>query len=206
MHEDKRVYIIECCPGVLACRILATIVSFFGENMKTLPGFLVLLLIVYAVGCSGNDKDRATQPTGSMPSFANTSSGAEGAGVASGDQKLETSPESSGGSSLEASTPYSSGKGGAVSQNINPAPFLAASAAGSGVQGAAPRTASSTGLVSRADGDMYGPSDLSAAGVGPGTSGAAEGGATRNSNAGKAKGNTSLSAPAKPPSSQTSGK
>jgi hypothetical protein len=184
------------------CRIPATIFSFFGEDMKTLPGFLVSLLIVFAIGCSGNDKDRVTQPAGSMPSFANTSSGAEGAGVASGDQKMETSASSSGGTSLQASTPYSSGKT-AVSQNLNPAPFLTAAAPG---KGGTPRETSSTGLVSRADGTMYGPSDLSAAGVGPGMSGAAEGGATRNSNAGKAKGNTSLSAPAKPPSSQTSGK
>lgn len=178
-----------------------TIVSFFGENMKTLPAFLVLLLIVCVMGCSGNDKDRATQPTGSMPSFANTSSGAEGAGVASGNQKQETSPESDGGTSLQASTPYSSGKGGTVSQNINPAPFLTASAAG---KGGTPKTASATGLVSRADGTMYGPSDLSAAGVGPGMSGAAEGGASPSS--GKAKSNTGLSSPVKPPSSQSSGK
>jgi hypothetical protein len=196
-------YILLCVvQAFCVCRISTTIVSFFGENMKTLPGFLVLLLIVSVMGCSGNDKDRATQPTGSMPSFANTTSGAEGAGVASGDQKLETSPESSGGTSLQASTPYSSGKGGAVSQNLNPAPFLTAA----GGKESTPKTASATGLVSRADGDMYGPSDLTAAGVGPGMSGAAEGGATRSSNAGKAKGNTSLSAPAKPPSSQTSGK
>jgi len=170
--------------------------------MKTLPAFLVLLLMVWAMGCSGNDKERATQPTGSMPSFANTSSGAEGAGVASGDQKMETSPASSGGSSLEASTPYSSGKG-AVSQNLNPSPFLTAAAAG---RGGTPKAASATGLVSRADGTMYGPSDLSAAGVGPGMSGAAEGAANTSSNAGKARSNTSLSAPAKPPSNQSSGK
>lgn len=169
--------------------------------MKTLPGFLVLLLIVCAMGCSGNDKDRATQPTGSMPSFPSTSSGAEGAGVASGDQKMETSPASSGGSSLQASTPYSSGKG-AVSQNLNPSPFLTAAAG----KGSVPRAASATGLVSRADGTMYGPSDLSAAGVGPGMSGGAEGGAYPASKAGKAKSNTGLSAPAKPPSNQSSGK
>ena len=169
--------------------------------MKTLPAFLVLLLIVCVMGCSGVDKDRATQPTGSMPSFADTSSGAEGAGVASGDQKQETSPESDGGTSLQASTPYSSGKGGTVSQNINPAPFLTASAAG---KAGPPKTASATGLVSRADGTMYGPSDLSAAGVGPGMSGAAEGGASPSS--GKAKSNTGLSSPVKPPSSQSSGK
>lgn len=170
--------------------------------MKTLPGFLGLLLIVCAVGCSGNDKERATQPTGSMPSFANTSSGAEGAGVASGDQKTETSAASSGGSSLQASTPYNSGKG-TVSQNLNPSPFLTAAASGNG---GAPKAASATGLVSRADGTMYGPSDLAAAGVGPGMSGTAEGGATRSSNAGKAGAKTGLSAPVKPPSNQSSGK
>jgi hypothetical protein len=179
------------------------IVHFFGENMKALPGFLVLLLITGVMGCSGNDKDRATQPTGSMPSFPNTTAGAEGAGTASGDQKIETSAASSGGSSLQASTPYSSGKGASVSQNLNPAPFMTASA---GAKAGAPNNPNAMGLVSRADGTMYGPNDLSAGGVGPGTSGAAEGGANRNSNAGKAKSNTSLSAPVKPPSNQTSGK
>jgi hypothetical protein len=176
--------------------------SFFGENMKALPGFLVLVLIVGVMGCSGNDKDRATQPTGSMPSFANTTAGAEGAGAVSGDQKMETSAASSGGSSLQASTPYSSGKSSTVSQNLNPAPFLTAAGAKAG----APNIASATGLVSRADGTMYGPSDLAAAGVGPGMSGAAETGANRSSNAGKAGAKTGLSAPAKPASNQTSGK
>jgi hypothetical protein len=202
VREHSLLYIIVCCPRGLASSASRQQSFIFGENMKALPGFLVLLLIVGVMGCSGNDKDRATQPTGSMPSFANTTAGAEGAGAVSGDQKMETSAASSGGSSLQASTPYSSGKSSTVSQNLNPAPFLTAAGAKAG----APKTASATGLVSRADGTMYGPTDLAAAGVGPGMSGAAEGGANRSSNAGKAGAKTGLSAPAKPASNQTSGK
>ena len=165
------------CP-VLVCRAQQLFMS--GENMRIAAAFIALLLIVGAVGCSGNDKDRATQPTGSEPSFPNTTAGAAGAGVANGDQQPETAPEGSGGSSLPASTPYNQGNGGTVSQNLNPAPFLMAkepsSTAGISIS-------SSRGLVARADGTMYGPTDLPAAGVGPGMQGAAEGGAVRSSNA-----------------------
>lgn len=165
--------------------------------MKIALSFLMSLLIVAAMGCSGLDKDRATQPTGSMPSFANTSAGAAGAGVANGDQKDDATPASSGGSTLPASTPYSGGKA-AVSQNLNAAPFLVTSES----QGAAQKQVSSTGLVSRADGDMYGPTDLPAGGVV--TGGGSTGGATQSPSAGQGKGGPS--APRKPAANQTSGK
>jgi len=165
--------------------------------MKTVLSILVSLLIVAAMGCSGNDKDRATQPTGSMPSFANSSAGSSGAGVASGDQKDDATPASSGGSSLAASTPYSQGKT-AVSQNLNAAPFLVASQS----QGATQKQVSSTGLVSRADGDMYGPTDLPAGGVVPG--GVSAGAANQSPSAGQGK--AGPSAPVKPAANQAKGK
>lgn len=151
-----------------------------GADMRITAAFIALLLIVGVMGCSGSDKDRATQPTGSLPSFPNTTAGAGGAGVANGDQQVETAPESSGGYSLPASTPYNQGNGAAVSQNLNPAPFLMAKEP-SNTTGV--NISNSSGLIARADGDMYGPSDLPAAGVGPGMQGAAEGGAVRSSNA-----------------------
>ncbi|HET9181438.1 MAG TPA: hypothetical protein VFP59_04840 [Candidatus Angelobacter sp.] len=147
--------------------------------MRIAAAFIALLLIVGVIGCSGTDKNRATQPTGSTPSSANSAAGAEGAGVANGDQQVETAPESSGGYSLSASTPYNQGNGGAVSQNLNPAPFLMEKEP---ANAAAVNISNPSGLIARGDGDMYGPSDLPAAGVAPGMQGAAEGGAIRSSN------------------------
>lgn len=165
--------------------------------MKTVLSIFVSLLIAAAMGCSGNDKDRATQPTGSMPSFANSSAGSSGAGVASGDQKEDANPASSGGSTLPASTPYSQGKT-AVSQSLNASPFLVTSQE----QGATQKQVSSMGLVSRADGTMFGPTDLPAGGVVPG--GVSSGGANQSPSAGQGKGGPS--APVKPAGNQTSGK
>jgi hypothetical protein len=170
--------------------------------MKGLSGFLGLLLILGCLGCSGNDKDRATQPTGSMPSFATTTAGAEGAGAGAGEPQEQINPDSSGGTSLGVSTPYNDGKG-QVSQTLNPAPFLAGRESGTA---ALPRQSSSTGLVSRADGDMYGPSDLSAGGVGPGTQGAAEGGSYPASKGRAAAANAGRPGAQKPPANQSSGK
>lgn len=147
--------------------------------MRIAAAFIALLLIVGVMGCSGNDKDRATQPTGSEPSFPNTTAGAAGAGVARGDQQVQTSADSSGGTSLPASTPYNQGNGAAVSQNLNPAPFLMAKEPSTAAQ---VNISSSRGLIARSDGTMYGPTDMPAAGVGPGMQGAAEGGAVRSSN------------------------
>ena len=169
--------------------------------MKSFPGFLALLLIVGAglLGCSGDDKDRATAGSG-MPSSSNTSEGA--GGVASADQSVQVNPSSSGGSTLPASMPYSQGKSGAVSQSVNPAPFLTASEAKPETQ----KATGSTGLVSRADGTMYGPNDQPAAGIGPGMEGATQGGASRASNGGAGKASGGGLAPVKPPSNPTGGK
>ena len=177
--------------------------------MKSAFGFLALFVIVSVcavfVGCSGSDKDRATASSGSAPSSPNTAQGAAGAGMATENEAVQVDPSSSGGSTLPASAPYSQAKGGAVSQNVNPAPFLTAS---EGKPGEA-KVSSSTGLVSRADGTMYGPSDQPAAGIGPGMEGATQGGGARvgaNGGRGKASAGSGLSAPVKPSSNQTGGK
>lgn len=170
--------------------------------MKRIFGILIGLAMICVLGCSGNDKDRATAATGSAPSFQNQAAGAEGAGVVPPEQP-QSDPASSGGSMLPASTPYSQGKGAAVSQNVNPAPFLTSES----VKGnAAQRAASSTGLVSRADGTMYGPSDQPAAGVGPGMQGSAQTSAGAGANAGHNPGGGGVSTNAKPASNQRSGK
>lgn len=170
--------------------------------MKSVPGSLAVLLIIgICVGCSGNDKDRATASSGSMPSMPNTSQGAAGAGAASAEEPAQVDPSSSGGSTLPASTPYSQQKGTTVSQNVNPAPFLTASQAKPG-----PQNLGAVGLVSRADGTMFGPADLPAAGIGPGMEGPTQGGASRSSTRTGRPSGGGLSAPVKPSSNQTSGK
>lgn len=142
--------------------------------MKNWAVFLASLVLLTVLGCSGLDKDRATQPTGSMPSFTTASAGSAGAGSedANAKQYPQSDAESNGGHMLQASAPYE-GKGTPVSQNLNPAPFMNASQPVAGKQSGEP----SSELVSRADGTMYGPGDHAAAGAGPGMEGAAMGGA-----------------------------
>jgi hypothetical protein len=187
--------------------ILAAAGTYSSEkkNMKNGFGFLALLMIVCAVfvGCSGNDKDRATASSGSVPSSPNTAQGAAGAGMRTVDEAAQVDPSSSGGSTLATSTPYTDGKGAAVSQNVNPAPFLTANEAGATTA----RGGASTGLVSRADGTMYGPSDQPAAGVGPGMENASTGSAGMGANRSRGKATAgALSATTKPSADQSSGK
>lgn len=170
--------------------------------MKKIFGFLLTLSMMLVLGCSGNDKDRGSAATGSGASLPNSAAGAEGTSTVAPEQ-AQMDAGASGGSSLPASTPYSQGKGGAVSQNVNPAPFLTSESVKGG---AAQRAASSTGLVSRADGTMYGPSDQPAAGVGPGMQGAGQTSAGMGGDAGRNPGGGGLSTNAKPASNQRSGK
>ncbi len=170
--------------------------------MKRTFGFFLMLSILFVLGCSGNDKDRASAATGSGASLPSSAAGAEGSGVVPPEQP-QMDAGASGGSSLPASTPYSQGKGGTVAQNVNAAPFLTSESIKGG---AAQRAASSTGLVSRADGTMYGPSDQPAAGVGPGMQGAGQTSAGPGGNAGHNPGGGGLSSNAKPAANQRSGK
>ncbi len=141
--------------------------------MKNLFGIAVICAVTLVAGCSGNN-------VGTSPSLPEAVEGAAGAGQLGTPQPLQIDSASNGGSSLAAAAPYAGdGKGGAVQQNINAAPFLQAS------------TPMKTGmalpagaLVSRADGTMYGPTDMSPAGTGPGTQGMTSSGSAANQGSG----------------------
>ena len=118
-----------------------------------------LFVLMIAQGCTSLDRTPAglegnLNPTESAPA------------TASGNHTQPTGqadPAANGGSSLAASVPYQ-GSGALVSQNVNPAPFLAASQPQGAATGTA--TAPSETLTSRADGTMRGPNDLPAASTG----------------------------------------
>lgn len=119
-------------------------------------GFALLLSII--LGCSGVDKDTATNMGGV---YAEAGQGVSGQPATQ--QPAQTDPESSGGSNLAASAPYTGTP--TATQNINGAPFLTASGEATGQQG--PGQAQNR-LTSRADGTMMSPNDEPAAGIGPG--------------------------------------
>jgi hypothetical protein len=113
-------------------------------SMKHLPLCSVLFVLMFAQGCTSNDRTPA-RPEGSL----NTQESAPA--TASGNLAQpsgQADPAANGGSSLPASTPYQ-GSGAPVSQNVNPAPFLAASQAQGQAVGLA---TTSGGLTIRADG------------------------------------------------------
>lgn len=143
--------------------------------LKKIALLAAFVLISTLFGCSGNDKDRATASEGSMPNLPNEAAGAEGAsGDANAAQPQSLHPEANGGAGLRASTPYAGG--GAVSQNINPGPFLNAAETHPAPQTSAP----TVGLTARADGTMYGRNDQPAAGIGPGIVGSGGGASSGN--------------------------
>ena len=126
-------------------------------------GSVVLLMMIVAQGCTSNDRT----PAGLE---GNLNAPAAAPSTASGDHVQpsgQADPAANGGSSLPASAPYQ-GSGAAVSQNVNPAPFLTASQPQGQVSRAA--TAPSETLTSRADGTMRGPNDQPAASTGWGSS------------------------------------
>jgi hypothetical protein len=139
--------------------------------VKTLLGMLVICSVVFVAGCAGNN-------VGTSPSLPEAVKGAAGAGAQATAGAPQIDNESNGGSSLAAAAPYASdGKGGAVQQNVNPSPFMTAS---SSMKSGMALPASAGALVSRADGTMYGPTDMSPAGIGPGMEGPGSGGSTPN--------------------------
>ncbi len=158
-------------------RVRAERIQTFQEMvLNKIAVFAVALLLGSAfLGCSGNDKDRATASAGSMPNLQNQAAGAEGA---SGDKDAAppkvVHPEANGGAGLRASTPYSGGT--PVSQNINAGPFLNAAETHPAPQNSVP----AVGLTARADGTMYGPNDQPAAGIGPGIVGGGGGASSGN--------------------------
>lgn len=141
--------------------------------MKNLLAIAVICtLMMLVVGCSGNN-------VGTSPSLPEAVEGAAGAGAQATAEAAQIDSHSNGGSSLAAAAPYGGdGKAGAVQQNVNPTPFMQSSIPMKA--GMAMPASSSVTLVSRADGTMYGPTDMSPAGAGPGMQGAGTGGSTPN--------------------------
>jgi hypothetical protein len=115
------------------------------------------------LGCSGLNKDLGDRTTshGSMPSPAGVAEGSRGAGEKAQSPFALMDSHASGGSTLPAYSTY--GGGATQQQNVNPGPFLTAAHAATQQQ-----QRPEQGLVSRADGDMYGPTDQIPAGAGPG--------------------------------------
>jgi hypothetical protein len=155
--------------------------------VKNLFGVAVICMVMIVAGCSGNN-------VGTSPSLPEAVEGAAGAGQLGTPQPPQIDSASNGGSSLAAAAPYAGdGKGSPVQQNINATPFLQASTpmktgmALPGMSGA---------LVSRADGTMYGPTDMSPAGAGAGTQGMTSGGSAANQSSGAKS--TTGAVPAKP--------
>jgi hypothetical protein len=138
------------------------------KNLVAIAVICTLMMIV--AGCSGTNSGMM------MPSLPGSVEGAAGAGAQANAEPAQIDSASNGGSSLAAASPYAGdGKGGAVQQNVNPTPFLQAS---SPMKAGMALPAGS--LVSRADGTMYGPGDLSPAGAGPGMERPGTGGAAPN--------------------------
>lgn len=144
--------------------------------------------VMLVAGCSSGNN------SGTTPSLPTVAEGAAGAGQQGTPQPPQIDSASNGGSSLAAAAPYAGdGKGGAVQQNINATPFLQASTP---MKTGMPLPAASGALVSRADGTMYGPTDMSPAGAGPGTQGMTSSGSAANQSSGAKP--TAGAAPAKP--------
>src|SRR5947199_2036685 len=81
--------------------------------------FTTLLLLLF-IGCSGSDRTGAGHNQG-----GNT--GSSSASIASDynySSGTQTDPDANGGAALKATTPYRQANAPAVSQDLNPAPFL----------------------------------------------------------------------------------
>jgi hypothetical protein len=130
-------------------------------SMKHLAVCSVLFVLMFGQGCTSNDRTPAG-PEGSLNTPESAPATASGSATQPSGQ---ADPAANGGSSLPASAPYQ-GNGAPVSQNLNPAPFLAASQPQGQASGS---TTALDGLTSRADGTMRGPNDQPAASTGWGS-------------------------------------
>ncbi|HLW54461.1 MAG TPA: hypothetical protein VKW06_16625 [Candidatus Angelobacter sp.] len=133
--------------------------------MKILLMVAIAGAVLCLQGCTRNDRDSAglKHEPGVPPTEAQVEPPAS-----AGHNAQQTDPAANGGMSTRAAAPYSS-SGAAVSQNVNPGPFVTAASSQAGTAGAIP----STGMLTRsADGTMSGPNDLPAATTGWGTTAA----------------------------------
>jgi hypothetical protein len=133
--------------------------------MKHLAVLITSFALLCAPGCTSNDRVGAGRE-GNL-NTPNTPAATQGVPADSRTQATgRPDPAANGGSSLPASAPYQGGT--AVTQNVNPAPFLTASQPEAGGNAAG---APSNALTSRADGTMRGPNDQPAASTGWGAPG-----------------------------------
>ena len=125
----------------------------------------VSALAIISFGCPGTGQDKyfndAKRGNAVNPSGTATLSAPSESASASG----LLSAQASGGSNLPASMPYIASNAPAVSQNLNAAPFLTTAGAPMSNVFVSPQQ---QGLTSRAEGNMSGPSDQPAAGIGRG--------------------------------------
>jgi hypothetical protein len=129
--------------------------------VKTLFSVVIAYALLCAQGCTRNDRDTAGLQR--EPGVPPTQAASEPTSPA--EPTYQSDPAANGGLTLRAAAPYAAG-GAAVSQNVNPGPFVNAAQGSSSTNSAVP----DPNLLTRsADGTMSGPNDLPAATTGWGT-------------------------------------
>ena len=129
------------------------------KNFYTAFATLLLFVFVFS-GCSGNDRTGAGRNLG-----GDTSSSSAATPQDYNWSHFQTDAQASGGTTLKASTPYKQANAPAVSQNLNPAPFMAGNQVGQSPN------AANVVATNRAMGTVEGLMDQPPASVGPGMQG-----------------------------------
>jgi hypothetical protein len=136
-------------------------------SVKTTIAFLALASFSLLIGCSRSDYTGAGESKGGDVSNSSAAT-PQDYGQKPPDQ---FDSASSGGSTTQASDPYSHNNGSAISQNINPAPFVGSSAGT--LRGQNPQDATTNLATNRAVGEMEGATDQPPGAVAPGEMGPA---------------------------------
>jgi len=131
------------------------------KNFHIAFATLLLLLAFLFSGCSGNDSTGAGHNLGGDTSSSSAATPQD----YNWSSHSQTDPQASGGTTLKASTPYKQANAPAVSQNLNPAPFMAVNQIGQSPN------AANVVETNRAMGTVEGLMDQPPASVGPGMQG-----------------------------------
>jgi hypothetical protein len=121
-------------------------------------------IVFFLLGCSSNNVGAGENIGGDV-----STSSAATAQDYSQRPPAQTDSASSGGFTTKASDPYSHGNGAAVSQNVNPTPFMGSS--NGGLRGQNPQNVSANLATNRAVGEMEGATDQPPGAVAPGEMG-----------------------------------
>lgn len=132
--------------------------------MKNLIFLSAVAIVFFFLGCSGNDVGAGQNIGGDV----STSSAATAQDYSQRPPE-QTDSASSGGFTTKASDPYSHGNGTAVSQNVNPTPFMGSS--NGGLRGQNPQNVSANLATNRAVGEMEGATDQPPGAIAPGEMG-----------------------------------